>query len=428
MKLLHVVTLRLSLLATVVLALWSVFFYMAVVKEVDDETDDQLEIYAEQILRRALAGEELPTGSSGSNNQYFLRDVSHEYASVHEHVRYEDREVFIKERNETEPARVLTYIYRKDNGEYMELEVSTPTIEKSELREAIALWLVFLFCGLMLAMALLHFWIIGRNMRPLHRLLAWLESYTPGVKPLPLNNATTVDEFRKLNEVTVEAVTRSEQLHEQQKQFIGNASHEMQTPLAVCTGRLEMLLDDESLTEQQMGELLKVHNTLETLAKMNRSLLLLSKIDGGQFPDKKKVNFNLLLAQFLPDYEMVYAQKHIHIVVDEKGDFVLDMDESLATTLLTNLLKNAFVHSPAGQQIHIVADSHRLRIANAAMGEALNEELIFTRFYHTAGQRHSTGLGLPIVRAISKLYGFHVGYEYADGQHIFTVEKARKCK
>lgn len=424
MKLLHVVTFRLSLLTTIVLVLWSVFFYMAVVKEVDDETDDQLELFAEQILRRALAGEELPTGSSGSNNQYFLRSVSDEYARTHAHVRYEDRDVFIKERNETEPARVLTYIYRQDNNDYMELKVSTPTIEKSELRVSIALWLVFLLLGLLLAIALLNFWIVSRNMRPLHRLLKWLENYVPGKTLQTLDNATSIEEFRKLNRVVEDAVSRSEKLHEQQKQFIGNASHEMQTPLAVCIGRLEMLLDDDALTEKQMGELLKVRQTLETLSKTNRSLLLLSKIDGGQFPDRKQVCFNHLLKQYLPDYEMVYSYKRIVTEVKDKGDFFIGMDESLASTLLTNLLKNAFVHSPEGEMIRIQLMSDRLSISNASSTGPLDSELIFTRFYHRSSQRNSTGLGLPIVRSISRLYGFEVIYEYKDERHFFVVRKA----
>lgn len=423
MKLLHVVTFRLSLLAALVLALWSVFFYVAVVSEVDDETDDQLEIYAEQIVRRALAGEALPSESSGSNNQYFLRAVSDDYARKHAHVHYEDREVFIKDRNETEPARVLTYIFCTAEGTFMELEVSTPTIEKSELREAIALWLIFLFGGLLMAMALLNYWIIRRNMRPLHRLLAWLEAYEPGGKPQSLQNDTDVEEFRQLNQVAMAAVTRSEQLHEQQKQFVGNASHEMQTPLAVCIGRLEMLLDDEQLTEQQLGELLKVRQALTSLSKLNRSLLLLSKIDAGHFSKKETMCFNELLRKYLPDYEMVYASKQIRVEVEEKGRFEVDMDESLAVSLLTNLLKNAFVHSGAEKDIHITISSNQLTVKNAAPSGALDGELIFTRFYHTSDNERSTGLGLPIVRAICSRYGLQVTYEYADHWHVFVVKK-----
>lgn len=64
-----------------------------------------------------------------------------------------------------------------------------------------------------------------------------------------LNNDTQITEFRKLNDAAVRYAERTEQMFEQQKQFIGNASHEIQTPLAICRNRLEMLMDDDSLSE-----------------------------------------------------------------------------------------------------------------------------------------------------------------------------------
>ena len=91
-------------------------------------------------------------------------------------------------------------------------------------------------------------------------------------------------------------------MFEQQKQFIGNASHEIQTPLAICRNRLEMLMEDDSLSEKQLEELMKTHQTLEYITKLNKSLLLLSKIDNGQFTDTKEVDLNVLLRQYLEDY------------------------------------------------------------------------------------------------------------------------------
>lgn len=94
-------------------------------------------------------------------------------------------------------------------------------------------------------------------MRPLYVLLHWLDKYRIGKVNEPLQNNTRVSEFRKLNEAAVRYAERSEQMFEQQKQFIGNASHEMQTPLAICRNRLEMLMEDENLSESQLEELMK---------------------------------------------------------------------------------------------------------------------------------------------------------------------------
>lgn len=423
MRLLHVITLRLSLLATLILFCWSVFFYYTIMNEVNDEVDDSLEDYAEMIIIRSVRNEALPTASSGSNNQFFLREITPQYAAQTPHVRYEDRDVFIEEKDEFEPARVLTYIFQNDDGKFFELEVSTPHIDKKDLRGAIFYWIVFLFLAILLCILLLNLWTIGHSMRPLRKLLRWLDKYRVGEDNRPLDNPTKIYEFRKLNEVVRESIKRTEVAYEQQKMFIGNASHEMQTPLAICNSRLEMLLEDPSLTERQMEEIVKTRQTLEQLSRMNRSLLLLTKIDNGQFADVADVNFTESIQRLLPDYEMVYASKNIRLQTELQGDFIVRMDESLAQTLLSNLLKNAFVHNHEGGEITIKATADSLLFENTGAPESLNRDYIFERFYHSSDNRQSLGLGLAVVKAICQRYGLRIDYAFNNGKHAFTIVK-----
>lgn len=84
---------------------------------------------------------------------------------------------------------------------------------------------------------------------------------------------------------------------------------------------------------------MKTHQTLEYITKLNKSLLLLSKIDNGQFTDTKELELNVLLKQYLQDYEEVYDYRNIEVTIDEQGVFKVTMNESLAVALLTNLLK-----------------------------------------------------------------------------------------
>lgn len=423
MRLLHVITLRLSLLATLILFCWSVFFYYTIMNEVNDEVDDSLEDYAEMIIIRSVRNEALPTASSGSNNQFFLREITPQYAAQTPHVRYEDRDVFIEEKDEFEPARVLTYIFQNDDGKFFELEVSTPHIDKKDLRGAIFYWIVFLFLAILLCILLLNLWTIGHSMRPLRKLLRWLDKYRVGEDNRSLDNPTRIYEFRKLNEVVKESIDRTEVAYEQQKMFIGNASHEMQTPLAICSSRLEMLLEDPSLTERQMEEIVKTRQTLEQLSRMNRSLLLLTKIDNGQFADVADVNFTESIQRLLPDYEMVYASKNIRLQTELQGDFIVRMDESLAQTLLSNLLKNAFVHNHEGGEITIKATTDSLLFENTGAPESLNRDYIFERFYHSSDNRQSLGLGLAVVKAICQRYGLRIDYAFNNGKHAFTIVK-----
>lgn len=421
MKLIYRIIIRLSLVLTLVLGVWAVFFYITMMDEVNDEVDDSLEDYSEAIIIRALAGEELPSANSGSNNQYYMVEVTEDYAAAHQNISYKDSMVYIMEKGETEPARILTTIFKDDGNRYYELTVSTPSIEKDDLKDAIRNWMIFLYVALLLVIITVNVWVFQRNMRPLYVLLHWLDGYRIGNKNEPLKNDTQVTEFRKLNDAAIRQAQRSEQMFEQQKQFIGNASHEMQTPLAICRNRLEMLMEDESLTEAQLEELIKTHQTLEHITKLNKSLLLLSKIDNGQFTETKELDLNALLKQYLDDYKEVYAYRDIGTEVIESGIFHVRMNESLATVLITNLLKNAFVHNVDGGHIRIEITPRNFTFRNTGEAHPLDEARVFKRFYQGSKKEGSTGLGLAIVDSICRLQHIGLRYYFENGEHCFEI-------
>ncbi|WP_278677483.1 sensor histidine kinase [Phocaeicola coprocola] len=422
MKLFHLVLWRISLALIVVLTVWAGFFYMAVVEEVNDEVDDTLEDYSEGLIIRALSGEDMPTASNGSNNQYYLYEVSESYAASHPQITYRDEMVFITEKSETEPARVLITIFRTEDERYMELVVYTPTIEKHDLLRAILGWIIFLYVLLLLIILSINIWVFRKNMKPLYVLLKWLDSSQLGKKNEPLENITKITEFRKLNAATMAFAERGEKLFEQQKTFIGNASHEMQTPLAICRNRLEMLMEDETLTEHQLNELIKTHQTLENLTRMNRSLLLLCKIENGQFVDTRSVCLNDILAHYLDDYKEVYAYRNITVTVTTDSSFCVEMNDSLVSVLVTNLLKNSFVHNIDGGFIYIKITANTFEISNTGE-KPLDRERIFERFYQGQKKEGSTGLGLALVDSICKANHLKIDYTYVENRHIFTISK-----
>lgn len=423
MKLLHVITFRLSILKALVMALWAVFFYFAIIEEINDETDDSLKDYAETIITRYLSGEQLPASYNEAGNQFYLHEVSDRYAATHLHVRYKDMEAYIKDRNEYEPARTITYIFNTEDNRFMEIVVFTPTIDKKDLKEAIFYWLIVLYVGMLVGIVLLNFWTVRRTMRPLRTILNWLDSYNLGQKNKPLKNATNISEFQKLNDTIKRNTKRNEALFEQQKLFIANASHEMQTPLAVCQSRLEMLLDDDKLTESQMEDIIKTMRTLSNLSTTNKSLLLLCKIDNGQFSNSIPIDISNVINRILPDLKSVYAYKHISVDVDTHHTPVIDMDESLANVLFSNLLKNAFVHNISNGNISITIEKRLVRIENTGCTTALDEKKIFERFYHSANNKSSTGLGLALVKAICGLYELDIRYVFENNRHTFEITK-----
>lgn len=422
MKLLYRITSRISLALLVLFVVWGTAFYYIMVDEINDETDDALESYSEYIITRALAGEKLPDKDNKTNNSYHIEEVSIEYVAQNPGVQYLDEMVYISSKKETEPARILKTTFKDQDDRYFELTVSIPTFEKKDLQEIILYWIIILYVTLLLAIVTVNAWVLRRSLRPLYVLLDWLDNLTLGKTIPPLDNETDTTEFLKLNKAMLRSAVRNAEMYEQQSLFIGHASHEQQTPIAICLNRLEMLANDPGLTEKQLEEIIKTRHTLEQISKLNKTLLLLTKIENKQFPEASDINVNVLLNKLLSDFREVYEHKEIVSTIEEKAGLRLHMNETLASILFSNLLKNAYVHNLQGGKVNIVISSDSVVVSNTATESALNPDYIFQRFYQGQRKENSAGLGLSLVESICRLYEMHILYSFENRMHYFKLK------
>ena len=421
MRLIYRIVVRLGIALLVIMSLWATMFYFAMVDEIRDETDDSLEDYSALIITRVLAGRELPQVGDGSNNSFTLTPVDAAYAAARPHLKYEDHNFYIAEKQETEPARVLTTIFHDEQGRYYELQVATPTFEKDDLFHALLSWIVLLYLVLLLITLGVTTLIFYGNMRPLYAMLQWLDKYKPGVKRSPVPVDTQVKEVARLGRALQGAVDRSEELVERQSQFIGNASHELQTPLAIIGNRVEWLLDEGNLTEEQAAELFKIQSTLGRAVRLNKTLLLLTKIENGKFPESTMVDVAALVEEAVEMYNEIYSSRQMQVKVDVGEGLKVEMNESLATTMVSNLIKNMYVHSAEGSSGSVRISSGRLIVENDGE-QALDGERIFDRFYQGPKSKGSMGLGLPLVAAVCRTYSLGISYQFRQGRHCFMVD------
>ncbi len=418
MKLIYKVTQRLALVIMPVLLLWATAFYFTMVHQVNDETDDSLDDYAEMIARRVISGDELPTPGDNSNNTYSIELLP---ATEHhdDSETYEDREVYLHWKQENEPARMLTKIFHDNDGTAYKLTVSTPTFERDDIIRALLIHIATIYAILLCIIMAVMVIVFKISMKPLYSLLKWLDGYRPGNGIAGFPNEESVVEFKKLTRAARETIERAENHLERQKQFIGNASHELQTPLAVLGNRIEWMMDNTTLAEEQFAELSKMRQSIHRLVRLNRTLLLLSKIDSGHFLDRSNVDIVPIIENELEVYKEIFAEKGLICNVKAQKSFVVQMDEMLATTMVGNLIKNAFVHSPSGGTIDIAISHGELSISNNG-SEALDKARLFDRFY-TSGKTGSTGLGLALVKSIAGYYGFGLEYDFKENKHNFKI-------
>lgn len=421
MKLLYRITWRISVALLFLSAAWGMVFYFAIINEINDETDDSLEDYSEFIIVRALSGEKLPEQNNGTNNSYYINEVPEEYAVLYPSERFIDDEVYIYSEHETEPARILKTIFRNSENRYYELTVLIPTIEKSDLKETILTWIVILYLILLISIIAVNAIVLRRSLRPLYAMLDWLNRLRLGKEIPPLELDSDISEYKKLSEELMRSAQRNNEMYEQQSLFIGHASHELQTPIAVAQNRLELLAEDPDLSDTQMEQIVKTIRSLEDISKLNKTLLLLTKIENKQFPNTEIVDINSVVCSISEDFAEAYASHEIEFQLSETAHLKMEMNRMLASVLFGNLLKNAFIHSGKHGMVAVTISEEGVRIANTASSGALNPEYIFRRFYQESMSKGTAGLGLSLVDSIAKLYGITVSYLFMDGMHVFDV-------
>lgn len=426
MKLLHYTYRKLSLLLFLLMAVWGVLFYYAIIDEVIDETDDTLENQSEILIKKALQDPSILTTEGKLMSFYKFQPISEEEGASYKEFFY-DSTVYIEIEDEDEPVRVMRTAFRMPDGQFYELTLMISILERDDMVEAMlwylgALFLLFLICtsiGIRV--------VLKGVFRPLHKLLDWLHSIQPGKEVPVLDNPTRIGEFRQLSDAAMAMGNRSFKAYQEQKQFIENASHELQTPLAIVRGKVELLAENEGLTEQQMQELDDIYSTLGRAVKLNKSLLLLSRIENGQYTEMEDVSVDEMLDNLLPDLMDIYGGKRIHLERRQgEASFIIRCNHSLAQIMISNLVKNSLLHNQEGGELQILTTPKSFVIKNTG-DTPLDGEKLFQRFYRGAdGKKDSTGLGLAIARSIALSASLKLSYEWQDGMHCFLLVKELK--
>ena len=427
MKLVYKLTLTFIAPLVVTLGLWGWLSYRRMERKIHADTDMILKDYASDIIMRKLSGQELPDRFNGAYNTYYIKEVTREYAEANQAVVYEDAEAFLRSQEDFASSRVRKQVFVDKDGRHYEIAVSLPTFEQETLVEHVLVWTVVLFVVLLVAMLVISVLVLNYNMRPFEALLRWMDEYVPGEPGKPVPSDTDVLEFRKLASVAQQTVERFERQYEERKLFIGNVSHELQTPLAACSNRLELILDRQDLDEETAEELVKLHRSLQHLIRLNRTLLLLTKIENGQFPEVADVDLGRMLSESMQMYDEMYSYKEVTSSFSSTGDLTVSMNEQMASVLVGNLVKNAYVHSPHGGGIKVEVRPDGFTVSNPGT-QALDGSRLFRRFYQPSGRKEgSTGLGLVLAYSVCERNGMALAYEYADGRHQFAV-KLKKLK
>lgn len=259
-----------------------------------------------------------------------------------------------------------------------------------------------------------------RIWKPFEETLCRLENFRLEEGIFPSLPETDVEEFIRLNRTLQTLMQNALTSYRAQKEFTENASHELQTPLAVFQSQLDLLLQQPALTEQQAKIIQRLYEVVNRLARLNRNLLLLARIDNRQYEQTEEINLTGFLSEQTMFLQSIAGDISLH---EEFSNDALTVraNRTLLESLVNNLIVNAVRHNRPQGEIVLAISGNELTVSNTSNEPALDEKLIFNRFYRPSEKVKGNGLGLAIVKAICEYHGWSVRYNYIGSRHIFTV-------
>ena len=417
MKLLNHTISRFVLVMLPILLVWAAVFYFLMLDEIYDSIDDGLENQKTLILGKIERDSTTLLNSHFDEGNYLVRKIPLNQAITYTDV-YKDTLIYMQVEDDLEPVRLLTTAF-EHKGEYYEMQIITPMVEEDDLIEDLIYSLLFLFLGLAASMLIISNFLLKNTWKPFYHLLDKLQKFQlEDPKPL-MPTSSKIEEFRLLDASVRKLLENNIQTFNSQREFIENASHELQTPLAISLNKLELLAEYPQ-GKEQLQLIGSVMDNLKRLIRLNRTLLFLSKISNQQYAAETTVNFNTLIQECLSDFADQANFKNITVTLEEEGVCQREMNPDLAQILLVNLIKNAIVHNFSGGYVRIIINSDAIVIENSGKGQPLEQTKIFDRFYKSDASGSSIGLGLAIVKTIAELYQISLQYDYRE-KHIFGL-------
>ena len=321
------------------------------------------------------------------------------------------------------PYRVMRF-EQQIGSQWYAVELSRAVVEKEDLSEAILNSLLVAAVVLSLLTVLVLAWLNKILWRPFYQTLDRIKSFDPSSKDRPRFPTTRTHEFAQLNRLLGDMAGQVQRDYHLLKAFTENASHELQTPIAIAQSKLEMLLQSPHLSA---GDLDRVNGSLEALQRMkriNEGLLTLSKIENRQFADLEAIPFRSHIHKHVAAVSELAILKQVSLHFEALADPSPLLNSILADLLLGNLLSNAIRHNHTQGEVRIVLEATSFTISNTGGGKPLSKDRLFTRFHKgeaaTMGNQ-GLGLGLAIVLEICTAMAMEIDYSFSNNLHQFKV-------
>ena len=418
MRLLTKTTLYFLIAMVVLLTAGGIYFFRQFSLEMDLQTDQELLLDEGQWIRNLkLRAEEGSTFVLRTPEIliYPVDDVPVMYPKITQAYGFSARQ------NIKVPYRQLSHVV-DINGIVYQVTIRKSQEQKPVFLANITNIILLVFAGMLLITLLVNWFISKSIWKPFKRSLEKIRGAELQKMEAIHFEKTGITEFNELNASLNEMTGKIYGDYVNMKEFTENAAHEMQTPLAVVQSKIELLLQDATLTEEQALNMEQASHSLKRLSNLNQSLLLLAKIENSQFETQQTINLADTVNKYLQLFKEMSMDKNIDVVYKNAVPFMANLHPLLADSLISNLVGNAIKYNYPGGKMDITVNGNAISISNTSHQPAITPEQLFRRFKKsTVPDEMSNGLGLAIVKKICDSNGLRIEYEYRNEMHRFLV-------
>lgn len=415
-KLLQKTTNQFLIFAALLLLLAAPVFYYITNYFYIQETDEFIENHQKEFVEY-----ELPTFKIADIplwNKYNKNEVLIPTHIVNK-VTYFTTLYYVQIEKEKQPFRELNapiYIESKP----FTYTAKTNIIKDKDLVGSIVKLFLIMITILMLGVLLIVKISSKRIWKPFYNTLQQIQGFELDKNKTPTFDDTSVEEFSQLNKSLSKLIEKNISIYKSQKEFIENAAHELQTPLALFQTKIDSLVQLE-LNEEQSSILTSLNNDVSRLSRLNKNLLLLSKIDNDSFIAKETFVVNDYINKNLDFFTEQASSKNITIATEFNCQLMVTANPSLTEVLINNLFLNAIRHNKKNGQIIIKIDKNQLQFSNTGQNTSLETSKLFIRFSKSNPSSQGNGLGLAIAKKIVTVNNWKIYYTFEDELHCFKI-------
>lgn len=377
------------------------------------EVDEALGKYEQQVEKYVAKNDSLPVFKNFEEVMVKYRLTDHEVERKISQVALYNTDDHI-----TETFRQIVFTQRAGNKLY-EISVAKPLEGTQILIHSIAYGTLVILFFIIIISALLNYLLLRKLWRPFYAAMNEMKGFKLGNKTEPLLPDSDIDEFSLMNRSLSQAINSAKDDYRILKEFTENASHETQTPLSIIRAKLDLVIQDEGLSEGQTEALQSAYAAVTRLSKLNQSLLLLAKIENNQFTTVETIDLKKRVEEKVQQFHEFWEGNHMRVNL-KLEEASITANPELIDILLNNLLSNAGRHNAEGGEIGIWLIAGQLEVSNTAKSEKLDTTKLFSRFYKEEQYSTHNGLGLSIVKQIADHSGLIISYRFQTRQHHFT--------